>query len=151
MQIDGRTRRITSADVAREAGVSRTTVSYVLNETPHQKIPDATRQRVLDAVARLEYAPSAAARALQSGRSDVVLCLLPDWPIGPAVGALLELLSTALANEGLTLIAHPRAAGRPVNQVWRVIGPAAVIAWESLDAADVAAMRAAGVTVAVAL
>src|SRR4051794_41190218 len=85
MQIDGRTRRITSADVAREAGVSRTTVSYVLNETPHQKIPDATRQRVLDAVARLEYAPSAAARALQSGRSDVVLCLLPDWPIGPAV------------------------------------------------------------------
>ncbi|WP_034621224.1 LacI family DNA-binding transcriptional regulator [Cellulomonas sp. URHE0023] len=151
MTVAGRPKRITSADVAREAGVSRTTVSYVLNETPHQKIPDATRQRVLDAVARLEYAPSAAARALQSGRSDVVLCLLPDWPIGPAVGALLELLSTALANQGLTLIAHPRAAGRPVNEVWRVLGPAAVIAWESLDPADVAAMRAAGVTVAVAL
>ena len=36
-------KRATAADVAREAGVSRTTVSYVLNSTPHQQIPDATR------------------------------------------------------------------------------------------------------------
>src|SRR3954470_23628440 len=117
MTVDGRLRRITSADVAREAGVSRTTVSYVLNETPHQKIPDATRQRVLDAVARLEYAPSAAARALQSGRSDVVLCLLPDWPIGPTVGALLEYLSAALAEQRLTFVAHARTARRRVPNV----------------------------------
>ena len=53
----------TSADVAREAGVSRATVSYVLNDVPHQKIPQSTRQRILDAAYRLGYAPSAAARA----------------------------------------------------------------------------------------
>src|SRR4051812_43365688 len=82
----GRPRRATSADVAREAGVSRATVSYVLNDTPHQKIPEATRRRVLEAAARLGYAPSAAARTLRTGRSDVVLGMLPDWPIGPAVG-----------------------------------------------------------------
>lgn len=151
MPVDSRNRRITSADVAREAGVSRTTVSYVLNGTPHQKIPEATRQRVLDAVARLEYAPSAAARALQRGRSDVVLCLLPDWPIGPAVGALLELLSTAVAAEGFTLYAHPRAAGRPISEVWRSLEPAAVVVWEELDEHELAAMRAAGVGVTVAL
>ncbi|WP_291881693.1 LacI family DNA-binding transcriptional regulator [Cellulomonas sp.] len=142
---------MTSADVAREAGVSRTTVSYVLNETPHQKIPDATRQRVLHAVERLGYAPSATARALQSGRSDVVLCLLPDWPIGPAMGQLLETLSTSLAAEGLTLYAHPRAAGRPVSEVWRSLGPAAVVLWDELDDREVAAMRAAGIAVTVAL
>ena len=108
----GTRRRPTSADVAREAGLSRATVSYVLNDTPHQTIPEATRRRVLEAAARLGYAPSAAARALRSGRSDVVLCLLPDWPIGPAVGDLLSHLSGALAEQGLTLLAHPRARRR---------------------------------------
>ena len=151
MPVESRPRRVTSVDVAREAGVSRTTVSYVLNATPHQKIPDSTRQRVLDAAARLGYAPSAAARALQSGRSDVVLYLLPDWPVGPAVTHTLVRLSTALAAHGYTLLAYPRAAGRPVADVWRSIEPAAVVSWEDLDPADVAARRAAGVLVAVAL
>src|SRR3954463_10135494 len=141
MAVGGRPRRVTSADVAREAGVSRTTVSYVLNETPHQTIPEATRRRVLEAAARLEYAPSAAARALQSGRSDVVLCLLPDWPIGPTVGTLLEHLSAALAAEGLTLLAHPRGAGTDVgSQVWKAITPAAVIAYEDFQDQEVEAI-----------
>src|SRR6185312_14686232 len=98
------TRRVTSADVAREAGLSRATVSYVLNDTPHQKIPDETRQRVLATAARLGYAPSAAARALRSGRSELVLCLLPDWPMGPQVGEMLEHLSSSLAQYGLTFV-----------------------------------------------
>jgi DNA-binding LacI/PurR family transcriptional regulator len=152
MTVEGRLRRVTSADVAREAGVSRTTVSYVLNDTPHQKIPPATRQRILDAVQRLGYAPSPAARALQSGRSDVVLCLLPDWPIGPTVGSLLQHLSAALAAEGLTLLAHPRGAGTDVgSQVWKVITPAAVIAYEDFQDQEVEAIRAAGIQVTVAL
>jgi DNA-binding LacI/PurR family transcriptional regulator len=152
MTVEGRLRRVTSADVAREAGVSRTTVSYVLNDTPHQKIPPATRQRILEAVQRLGYAPSPAARALQSGRSDVVLCLLPDWPIGPTVGSLLQHLSAALAAEGLTLLAHPRGAGTDVgSQVWKAITPAAVIAYEDFQDEEVDAIRAAGIQVTVAL
>ncbi len=147
-----RTRRVTSADVAREAGVSRTTVSYVLNDTPHQKIPEETRQRVLDAVARLEYAPSAAARTLQRGRSDTVLCLLPNWPIGPAVGASLEHLSAALAARGLTLLAHPSAgSSRTLADAWRAVSPAAVVLFEDADEEDLAAMRAEGIQVTVAL
>jgi DNA-binding LacI/PurR family transcriptional regulator len=148
----GTGRRVTSADVAREAGVSRATVSYVLNDVPHQKIPETTRRRILDAAARLGYAPSAAARALRTGRSDVVLCLLPDWPIGSSVGELLVRLSTALAQAGLTLVAHPRAEGdRPVSELWKAITPAAVIAWEDIPEEAASAMRAAGVELAVAL
>ena len=152
MSIPGNGRKITSSDVAREAGVSRTTVSYVLNDTPHQKIPETTRQRILETATRLGYAPSAAARALRNGRSDVVLCLLPDWPISPALGSLLEHLTAALAAEGLTLLAHPRARNaRPTAELWKAITPAAVIAFEDFPASEAAAMRAAGIELAVAL
>jgi DNA-binding LacI/PurR family transcriptional regulator len=145
-------RRVTSADVAREAGVSRTTVSYVLNNTTHQKIPEDTRQRVLAAAARLAYAPSAAARALRTGRTDTVLCLLPDWPISPTIGAMLEHLSAALAADGLMLVVHPRSREtRPISDVWKAITPAAVVAFEDLARDESAAMRAAGIELVVTL
>jgi DNA-binding LacI/PurR family transcriptional regulator len=126
-------------------------VSYVLNNTPHQVIPEHTRQRVLAAAAELGYTPSAAGRALRSGHSDVVLLLLPDWPIGPSVGALLESLSSALADRALTFVAHPRSTGRPVSDVWKAITPAAVVTFEQLDEAEAKKLEAAGVELTVAL
>lgn len=148
----GATRRVTSADVARLAGVSRATVSYVLNDTPHQTISAGTRGRVLDAAASLGYAPSAAARALRTGRSDVVLCLLPDWPIGPEVGHLLASLSTALARHGLTFVAHPGSReDRPISEIWKAITPAAVLAFTGFSDEEIGAMRSAGVALVVAL
>jgi DNA-binding LacI/PurR family transcriptional regulator len=149
---DAQLRRVTSADVAREAGVSRATVSYVLNNTPHQTIPPETRRRVLDAAARLDYAPSAAARTLRSGRSDVVLCLLPDWPVGQEVGTLLSHLSAALARYGMTFVAHPSTrADRPFTEIWKALTPAAVLAFEEISEEEIATMRAAGVAPLVAL
>jgi DNA-binding LacI/PurR family transcriptional regulator len=53
-------RRVTSVQVAQLSGVSRTTVSYVLNGTPNQTISAQTRRRVLDAAEALGYTPSAA-------------------------------------------------------------------------------------------
>src|SRR6185312_15803984 len=122
--------RVTSADVAKMAGVSRATVSYVLNDTPHQTISAGTRGRVLSAAAALGYAPSAAARTLRTGRSDIVLCLLPDWPIGDEVGALLSHLSSAFARRGLTFVVHPASRGdRPIAELWKAVTPAAVLAF----------------------
>jgi DNA-binding LacI/PurR family transcriptional regulator len=146
------TRRVTSADVARLAGVSRATVSYVLNDTPHQTISAGTRARVLGAAASLGYAPSAAARALRTGRSDVVLCLLPDWPIGHEVGSLLGNLSTELARSGLTFVAHPGSReDRPIAELWKAITPAAVLAFTEFTDAEIGAMHAAGVALVVGL
>ncbi len=62
-------RRITSQDVAKRAGVSRTTVSFVLNDVKEANISEETRQRVLAAAQELQYVPDATAQALASGRT----------------------------------------------------------------------------------
>src|SRR5260370_41595302 len=63
------TRRITSSDIARAAGVSQTPVSFVLNNTEGASISAKTRARVLNAAQSLGYVPNSAARTLVSGRS----------------------------------------------------------------------------------
>ncbi|MFP4643898.1 MAG: LacI family DNA-binding transcriptional regulator [Spirochaetales bacterium] len=65
-------RRVSAADVAREAGVSRTTVSFVLNNTPGKSISEDTRQRVLEACQRLDYEPDENARRVAMVRNQTV-------------------------------------------------------------------------------
>lgn len=60
----------TIKDVAREAGVSIATVSYVLNDSG--SVSEATRQRVLQAVQKLGYRPSVIARGLQARQSRMI-------------------------------------------------------------------------------
>ena len=62
---------VTQEDVARRAGVSRSVVSYVLNNGP-RKVSEETRQRVLDAINELEYRPNEFAQRLKQG-TDVAL------------------------------------------------------------------------------
>jgi LacI family transcriptional regulator, galactose operon repressor len=71
---------VTSQDVADRAGVSRTTVSLVLNNVPGTQISDATRQRVLQAAKELNYVPEAAAQALASRQSQIVGLILIRTP-----------------------------------------------------------------------
>ncbi len=61
---------VTQEDVARRAGVSRSVVSYVLNNGP-RKVSEETRQRVLAAINELEYRPNEFAQRLKQG-SDAV-------------------------------------------------------------------------------
>lgn len=146
----GPARRATSADVAREAGVSRSTVSFVLNGTPGQTIPEATRRRVRDAAARLRYAPSAEARTLSRGRSDVVLLYgAPQQPVTAAIGAFVEHLSAEFAAAGLTMLVHPWAR-RPDGDAWTAVTPVAVLAWD-VPEEEIAAMRSNGVGAVVSL
>lgn len=73
-QVEGRS--LTMADVARLAGVSVPTVSRVLSGTI--RVSPEKRERVERAVAELRYRPSAAARTLASGRSDIVAVVAGD-------------------------------------------------------------------------
>lgn len=61
---------VTMADVAKAAGVSRTTVSFVLNGRMESSIPESTRERINQAARDLGYRPNAAARTLASKRSS---------------------------------------------------------------------------------
>ncbi|SCI03731.1 Degradation activator [uncultured Collinsella sp.] len=65
-------KRVTLKDIATAAGVTTATVSYVLNDTPGQKIAPETRERVLKAARELSYVPNSAARTLRARRSQCV-------------------------------------------------------------------------------
>lgn len=70
-------RRINSADVARLAGVSQATVSYVMNPQTRQSIREETRHRVLNAAKTLGYQPNQAARTLVTGRTGMIALWVP--------------------------------------------------------------------------
>lgn len=69
----------TSVDVARRAGVSRTTVSYALDGNLNGHVSDETRRKVLQAAEELGYSPHSSARALRKGHSDEI-CIVVDLP-----------------------------------------------------------------------
>lgn len=96
-------KRPTQADVARLAGVSRATVSYVVNDSPHVPISPETRRRVLDAVARLNYAPDARARSLRSGGSNTVGLLIPDLH-NPHYWSIVQGAEDRLRQDGYDLL-----------------------------------------------
>jgi DNA-binding LacI/PurR family transcriptional regulator len=134
--------------VAREAGVSQTTVSFVLNDTRGQTIPEETRQRVLEAAKKLDYRPRASARSLAAGRSDVVLLALPGVPISANLSRFIEQLATALAEHGLSLVTHlAEGHGRPLPDLCAAVDASAVISLIPFDEETADALHRAGATV----
>jgi DNA-binding LacI/PurR family transcriptional regulator len=81
--------RATSADVAKLAGVSRTTVSVVLTDRHDIHISPATRRRVFDAAERLDYHAHAPARQLAAGTSLTIGLVLRQSSEQAAGDALL--------------------------------------------------------------
>ncbi len=110
-------RRPTSADVATEAGVSRTTVSFVLNGREDVKIPAETRRRVLEAATRLGYHPHAPARQLAGGRSHIIALVLrqtAEQIAGDAILAeTLRGLAGAARTGGFRVLVEPLAPDGP--------------------------------------
>ncbi|MCA0436761.1 MAG: LacI family transcriptional regulator [Austwickia sp.] len=82
-------RRPTMADVGRLAGVSAATVSFVLNPDSDQSISQATRARVLQAVADLGYRPNRAARVLRRGSSGTLGVVVDESAVESPVGQIL--------------------------------------------------------------
>lgn len=139
-------RRPTALDVARRAGVSRTTVSFVLNDHAEARgIPPATAERVYDAARALGYTPDRAARALRSGTSDLVVFASPrPTTLGPLALRLITELGDHLSAAGLHLITRRIPTGGTLHEAWRDLAPAAVLC-RDLETADAAELEAAGI------
>ena len=67
-----RAKRTTSMDVARKAGVSRSVVSAILNDTPGIGVSQEKRKAVLQAIQELGYQVDAQARSMRTGRSNCI-------------------------------------------------------------------------------
>lgn len=66
----------TIKDVAKRAGVSIATVSYVMNGT--KNISRQTRDRVIAAIRELNYAPNQAAKSFKTGKKNIIAFIVPD-------------------------------------------------------------------------
>jgi len=99
-------RRVTLEEVARLAGVSRSTGSRVLNGSP--KVSPSARREMEKAIALLGYVPNRAARSLVTRRSDSIGVIIPE-PTARLFGdpfflLFLNGIGTALALRGLQLV-----------------------------------------------
>jgi len=72
-----RKKSTSSIEVARRAGVSQATVSYVLNKRTDQSISEPTRQRVYQAVRELKYRPNRLADGLLRGKTNTIGVISP--------------------------------------------------------------------------
>lgn len=105
---------VTIADVARHAGVSASTVSYVLSGK--RAISAGTRERVLASVRALGFHPHAGARALASNRSNVLALALPlrqgmHLPVIMQFAAAVLAAARAAGNDVLLVTADEGAGG----------------------------------------
>jgi DNA-binding LacI/PurR family transcriptional regulator len=137
--------KVTSKDVAAAAGVSQTTVSFVLNGRREHGISDETRELVRATAERLGYVPSAAARSLRSGRSHLVLCLVSEVVIAEAQERFMLSMSAELASAGYACVFQLHAMNKPLADVWRHAGPDVIVALPKLAPEDAEAITRAGI------
>lgn len=83
-------RTATMWQVAERAGVSQATVSLVLNNAPGNRVTEATRARVMEAVEALGYRTNAFAKSLRSGQSGMIGFVSDEVATSPFAGRLLK-------------------------------------------------------------
>ncbi|MBB5832530.1 LacI family DNA-binding transcriptional regulator [Brachybacterium aquaticum] len=98
-------RRPTSADVAERAGVSRATVSMVLNGRTEGTVSEANQRRVLEAAAELGYTRSAVAMSLRERRTRTIGLISDEIATSPWAGRMVRAANQAAAERGYMVLA----------------------------------------------
>lgn len=110
--------KVTSHDVARAAGVSRATVSVVLNRSNAIAIGDETRKRVEAVAAELGYRPNSAARMLKSGVTETVGLVVTEsrsLSVDGYIPLLFNGVGSVLRRKGYHLLLETLSSGRGKN------------------------------------
>ncbi|PPF87304.1 hypothetical protein C5E07_16740 [Pseudoclavibacter sp. RFBJ3] len=137
----------TSFDVARLAGVSRSTVSNILNGKV-ERFPEATRERVLEAARELRYQPSPAGRSLVMGKSGTVVVLVPNATFGSNLQDAVESVVQRTRAIGGNVVVRfaTQSPGGSVAAV-QALQPLAVVDLGVLSSTESGELTAAGVLV----
>lgn len=99
--------RITQADVARHAGVSRTTVSFVLSGRRDMRISDEARRRILHTAEELGYRPNLTAQSLRTRKTHTIGLISDTVASQPYAGAMVSgALEAALEHDHLLYLAE---------------------------------------------
>ncbi|GAA2397548.1 LacI family DNA-binding transcriptional regulator [Streptomyces glaucosporus] len=137
---------VTLAEVARHAGVSASTVSYVLSGK--RSISAATRERVEQSIRELGYHPNAGARALASSRSNIIALMMPlrtDMYVPVMMEIALAVATTARSHDHDVLLLTGEEGPAAVR---RVVGSgladAMILMDVELDDARLPLLREAG-------
>lgn len=102
---------VTLRDVAKDANVAMSTVSYVLSGSGLHKVSDDTCQRILESARRLHYRPNLKARGLSKGRTYIAGALFRQLNIS-FVPEIIEGLEQVLEENGYCLILATYASPR---------------------------------------
>jgi LacI family transcriptional regulator len=145
-------RKLTIRDIAQLAGLSKSTVSLVLNNSP--KVDPATRDRVLEVIRSHNFTPSSAATALAKGRTPFIGMIVPGltWHMVAAVnygvasvverspyeiilytstnekdyGALVDRITTSALSAGLLVVTHDQPLD-PLEALYRAGLPVVLV------------------------
>lgn len=109
-------RRPTMADVGRMAGVSATTVSFVINASPGEVIRPATRRRVLAAVEELGYRPNRAAQGLRTRRTSTIGFVTDEVAVEAFVGQIITGAHDVAWRNGSVLLVVNTMRSRAVTR-----------------------------------
>lgn len=138
---------ITMKDIARDLGVSVVTVSKVLRN--HSDISAETRKRVQQRVKELNYQPNPAARALLTGRTNLIGLIVPDL-VHPFFSQVAKGISARLRKKEYGLIISsseddPQLERREIDQMLARRVDALILASTQLDANSLRKIQDQGV------
>ena len=116
-------RKVTAKMIAQEAGVGRTTVSFVLNGKAKERgISEETARRILEIAERLKYRPNYMAASLRRQHSGVIGAIIPAYA-RPWVNTVLKSMCDVVEAEGYIpfVTAHWADAGKEREEIQKLL------------------------------